>query len=128
MRRPRWRRGRRRILTAQNLDTRAIMMLFRPLDPGLGHALFDRAVTNGARQHYRGRSTFLWEEQRDPSGWKTMMRIDPERGFLVCRYGAYFEFQLMVDIDVEYSEDARWGWVPSGWRVSQRLADGSTRV
>lgn len=34
----------------------------------------------------------------------------------------------MVDIEIDYSEDARWGWIPSGWRVSQMLADGSTRV
>lgn len=113
---------------AQNLDTRALMMAFRPLDPALGHLLFERAIPNQGRQFHRGRSTFLWEEQRDPSGWKTMMRIDPERGFLVCRYGAYFEQKMMVDIEIDYAEDARWGWVPSGWRVSQTLTDRSTRA
>lgn len=113
---------------AQNLDTRAIMMAFRPLDPELGHVLVDRAITNLRRTLYQGRSTFLWEEQRDPSGWKTMMRIEPERDFLVSRYGIYFEQKLMMEIEIDYSQDAKWGWVPSGWRVSQMMADGSSRM
>lgn len=72
---------------AQNLDVRAVMMALRPLDPLMGHLLMDRAVTNRVRTFYQGRSTFLLEEHRDPSGWKTMLRIDPERNFLVGRYG-----------------------------------------
>jgi hypothetical protein len=31
---------------AQNLDLRAILMAFRPLDPVMGHLLMDRAVPN----------------------------------------------------------------------------------
>ena len=34
---------------AQNLDTRAILMAFRPLDSTMGHLLMDRAVTNERR-------------------------------------------------------------------------------
>ncbi len=113
---------------AQNLDTRVIMMALRPLDPAMGHLLIDRAVTNQARTFYKGRSTFLLEERHDPSGWKTVLRIEPERNFLVSRYEVLFEQKLIVDIDIDYVEDARWGWIPNGWRVSQMLADGSMRL
>jgi hypothetical protein len=113
---------------AQNLDTRAIFMALRPLDPVLGHQLMDRAVTNQGRRFFKGRSTMILEERHDPSGWKTSLWIEPERGFLVSRYRIAFEQIYMVDIDIDYAADPRWGWIPSGWRVSERLADGSMRL
>lgn len=113
---------------AQNLDARAILMAFRPLDPVMGHPLIDRAVTNLVRTFYKGRSTFLLEEHRDPSGWKTMLRIDPERDYLVSQYSVLFEQKWIVDIDIDYVKDPRWGWIPNGWRVSQMLDDGTTRL
>jgi hypothetical protein len=113
---------------AQNLDTRPILMAFRPLDPIMGHRLIDRAITNLSRTFYRGKSTFLLEERHDPSGWKTLLWIEPERNFLVSRYVMSFEQRMIVDIDIDYLQDARWGWIPSGWRVTEMLSDGSRRV
>ena len=113
---------------AQNLDTRAILMALRPLDPVMGHQLMDRAVPNLGRRFYKGRSTMILEERHDPSGWKTSLWIEPERGFLVSRYRVAFEQWFMVNIDVDYAADPRWGWIPTGWRVSERLADGSMRL
>jgi hypothetical protein len=113
---------------AQNLDTRPILIAFRPLDVAMGHRLIDRAITNLRRTFYRGKSTFLLEERHDPSGWKTMLWIEPERNFLVSRYVVLFEQKTMVDIDIDYAQDARWGWIPSGWRVTEMLSDGSRRL
>ena len=113
---------------AQNLDTRPILMAFRPLDPIMGHRLIDRAITNLSRTFYRGKSTFLLEERHDPSGWKTLLWIEPERNFLVSRYVMSFEQKMIVDIDIDYLQDARWGWIPTGWRVTEMLSDGSRRV
>ena len=113
---------------AQNLDTRPILMAFRPLDPVMGHRLIDRAITNLSRTFYRGKSTFLLEERHDPSGWKTLLWIEPERNFLVSRYVMSFEQKMIVDIDIDYLQDARWSWIPSGWRVTEMLSDGSRRV
>jgi len=113
---------------AQNLDTRPILMAFRPLDPVMGHRLIDRAITNLSRTFYRGKSTFLLEERHDPSGWKTLLWIEPERNFLVSRYVMSFEQKMIVDIDIDYLQDTRWGWIPSGWRVTEMLSDGSRRV
>lgn len=115
-------------LDAQNLDTRAILMAFRPLDGTMGHLLLDRAVTNQVRTFYKGRSTFLLEERHDPSGWKTVLWIEPERDFLVTRLAVLFEQKWIVDIDIDYRQDQRWGWVPSGWRVTQMLANGARRL
>ncbi|MDP9200897.1 MAG: hypothetical protein M3P26_03040 [Gemmatimonadota bacterium] len=112
---------------AQNLDTRPILMAFRPLDPVMGHRLIDRAITNLSRTFYRGKSTFLQEERHDPSGWKTLLWIEPERNFLVSRYVVSFEQKMIVDIDIDYVQDARWGWIPNGWRVTEMLSDGSRR-
>jgi len=112
----------------QNLDTRAILLAFRPLDPTMGHLLIDRAVTNQMRTFYKGRSTFLLEERHDPSGWKTMLWLEPERDFLVSRILVTFEQKGNIDIDIDYTEDPRWGWIPNGWRISELLADGSRRV
>jgi len=113
---------------AQNLDARPILMAFRPLDAVMGHRLIDRAVINESRTFYRGKSTFLLEERHDPSGWKTLLWIEPERNFLVSRYMVSFEQNHMVDIDIDYVQDARWGWIPSGWRVTEMLSDGSRRL
>ncbi len=113
---------------AQNLDARPILMAFRPLDPVMGHRLMDRAITNESRTFYRGKSTFLLEERHDPSGWKTLLWIEPERNFLVSRYMVSFEQNHIVDIDIDYVRDARWGWIPSGWRVTEMLSDGSRRL
>ncbi len=115
-------------IDAQNLDNRAIMMAFRPLDSAMGHLLIDRAVTNQMRSFHKGKSTFLLEERRDPSGWKTIFRIEPERKFLVNQILVPFEQRLIVQIDIDYVEDQKWGWIPSGWQVSQMLDDGSTRL
>jgi hypothetical protein len=112
---------------AQNLDTRAILLAFRPLDSVMGDLLVERARTNQMRSFFRGRSRFILEERRDPSGWKTELSIEPERDFLVSRFVVLFEQRWILDLHVDYREDARWGWVPSGWRVSQRLVDGSWR-
>ena len=113
---------------AQNLDTRPILMAFRPLDAVMGHRLIDRAITNLSRTFYRGKSTFLLEERHDPSGWKTLLWIEPERDFLVSRYMVSFEQNHIVDIDIDYVHDARWGWILSGWRVTEMLSDGSKRL
>ena len=113
---------------AQDLDTRAVLMAFRPLDPLMGHLLLDRAVTNERRSFYRGKSIFLLEERHDPSGWKTMLWIEPERDFLVSRYDVYFEQKLIVAIDIDYAQDAQWGWIPNGWRITEMLSDGSKRL
>src|SRR5206468_11866734 len=80
---------------------------------------------NLARTFYRGKSTFLLEERHDPSGWKTILWIEPERDFLVSRYVLYFEQQNIADIDIDYVQDQRWGWIPNGWRVTEMLANGS---
>jgi hypothetical protein len=113
---------------AQNLDTRPILMAFRPLDPVMGHRLIDRAITNLSRSFYRGKSIFLLEERHDPSGWKTTLFIEPERDFLVSRYVVEFEQRTIVDIDIDYVQDAQWGWIPNGWRITEMLADGSKRL
>jgi hypothetical protein len=112
----------------QNLDTRPILMASRPLDPVMGHLLMDRAVTNERRSFYRGKSIFLLEERHDPSGWKTMLYIEPERDFLISRYDIYFEQKLIVAIDIDYAQDAQWGWIPNAWRVTEMLSDGSKRL
>jgi hypothetical protein len=39
-----------------------------------------------------------------------------------------FEQNHIVDIDIDYVQDARWGWIPSGWRVIEMLSDGSRRL
>jgi hypothetical protein len=114
-------------IDAQNLDVRSILMAFRPLDPAMGHVLIDRAVTNERRQFYRGKSIFLLEERHDPSGWKTLLWLEPERGFLVSRYLLAFEQRTIVDIVIDYTEDPRWGWIPAGWRITEMLSDGSKR-
>jgi hypothetical protein len=113
---------------AQNLDTRAILLALRPLDPILGDLLVDRAVPNLSRTIYRDRSVFLLEERRDPAGWKTILWIDPERDFLVSRFVLVFENSCVVDMDIDYVRDARSGWIPAGWRVTELLADGSRRL
>src|SRR5438105_9023100 len=113
---------------AQNLDARPILMAFRPLDAAMGHRLIDRAITNLSRTFYRGKSTFLLEERHDPSGWKTLLWIEPERDFLVSRYMVSFEQNHIVDIDIDYVHDPRCGWIPSGWRVTEMLSDGSKRL
>ena len=113
---------------AQNLDARPIMMTLRPLDPVLGDLLLERAVTNLVRTFYRGKSTFLLEERHDPSGWKTIRWIEPERDFIVTRFMLAFEQKPIVDIDIDYTHDPKWGWVPSGWRVTEMLADQSRRL
>lgn len=102
-------------------------MTFRPLDSVMGHLLIDRAVTNLARTFYKGSSIFLLEERHDPSGWKTILWIEPERDFIVRRYVLAFEQKRIVDVDIDYTRDPRWGWIPSAWRVTEMLADGSTR-
>ena len=113
---------------AQNLDTRPILMAFRPLDPVLGHRLIDRAVTNLRRTFYRGKSIFLLEERHDPSGWKTILFIEPERDFVISRYVVEFEQRTIVDMDIDYVHDAEWGWIPNAWRITEMLADGSKRL
>jgi len=94
----------------------------------MGDLLIDRAITNLHRAFYRGRSTFLLEERHDPSGWKTILWIEPERDFVVSRFALYFEQNPIVDMDIDYRQDARWGWIPGGWTITEMLADGTRRL
>jgi len=94
----------------------------------MGHLLIDRAITNERRTFYRGKSTFLLEERHDPSGWKTILWIEPERDFLVSRVAVEFEQKRMLDIDIDYVQDAQWGWIPTAWRITELLANGSRRL
>jgi hypothetical protein len=80
------------------------------------------------RSFYEGKSTFLLEERRDPSGWKMILRIEPERDFIVRQYLVVFESKLIAGVNIDYVEDAKLGWVPSGWQVSQMLDDGTIRL
>lgn len=82
---------------AQSLDTRPILMTFRPLDPVLGHPLLDRAITNTSRFFYKDRSTMILEEWRDAAGRKMLMWLEPEREFVVTRYIVVFEQNLFTD-------------------------------
>jgi hypothetical protein len=113
---------------AQNLDTRPLLMAFRPLDPVMGHLLIARAVTNQMRSFYQGKSTCLVEERFDPSGWKMILRIEPERDFIIRQFLVVFQSKLIGEINIDYVQDAKWGWIPSAWQVSQMLADGSMRL
>lgn len=113
---------------AQNLDTRAILLAFRPLDSVMGDLSIDRAVTNGVRTFYKGRSIFLLEEQHDPSGWKMILWVEPERDFLISRCAVFFEQKFIVDIEIDYAQDSQWGWIPNGWRITEMLADGTRRL
>ena len=40
----------------------------------------------------------------------------------------FFEEKTIVEMDIDYLEDARWGWVPNGWQVSQTLDDGTIQL
>jgi hypothetical protein len=113
---------------AQNLDARPIMLALRALDPVLGHLLLERAVTNSGRTFHNGRSIFLLEERHDAAGWKTILWIEPERDYLVSRIIIAFEQQWIADIDIDYQQDARWGWLPSAWRVVAMTSDGSRQL
>jgi len=33
-----------------------------------------------------------------------------------------------VDMDIDYVRDASHGWIPTGWRVTELIADGSRRL
>jgi len=54
--------------------------------------------------------------------------IEPERDFLVSWFVLIFENSCVVDMDIDYMRDARYGWIPAGWRVTELLADGSRRL
>ena len=115
-------------IDAQNLDTRPILMAFRPLDPVMGHRLIERAVTNQMRTFHQGKSTFLVEERFDPSGWKMILRVEPERDFIIRQFLVVFQSRLIAEINIDYVQDAKWGWIPDKWQVTQMLADGSMRL
>ena len=113
---------------AQNLDLRPFFLLYRPFDAMLGDLLLDRAVTSGMRIFHEGRSTFWLEERHDPTGWKTLRRIEPERDFIVVQLIVLFEQRPIVTMDIDYDRDARWGYVPRGWRVTEMLPDGTRKL
>jgi hypothetical protein len=46
----------------------------------------------------------------------------------VSEYYLLFEQKRFADIDIDYVRDPRWGWVPSEWRVTEMLADGSRQL
>lgn len=41
---------------------------------------------------------------------------------------ALFEQRVMIDLEIDHTQDRKWGWVPGGWRVTEKLSDGTKRV
>jgi hypothetical protein len=70
----------------------------------------------------------ILEERHDPSGWKTSLWVEPERDFLINRYRVVFEQKVMIEIEIDYLEDAQWGWIPNAWRITEMVADGTSRL
>lgn len=38
-----------------------------------------------------------------------------------------FEYKPMLEMDIDYTRDAKWGWIPTAWRITRLLADGTRR-
>jgi hypothetical protein len=36
--------------------------------------------------------------------------------------------QWITEMNIDYRQDSRWGWVPAGWQVIGMMADGSRRL
>lgn len=112
-------------IDAQNLDTRPILLTFRPLDPVMGYLPIGRAFTAYRRYKYKGRSIMAVEERHDSTGWKASLWIEPERDFIVRRCLLYLHGKIVVDIEIDYNHDPKCGWVPRGWQVLQMKPDGT---
>jgi hypothetical protein len=65
------------------------------------------------------------EEKHDSRGWKASLCVEPERDFVIRRSLLYLRNKTVVDVEIDYSRDSRWGWLPSGWRVLRANSDGS---
>ena len=46
----------------------------------------------------------------------------------MTRLAVLFEQKAIVDVDIDYRRDPKWGWVPSGWRVVEMTSDHTRRL
>lgn len=111
---------------AQELSLRPGLLNVRPLDPALGPRNFGRAVVRGIKDSlYRGQALLIVEEPADSAGWKFVLWLDPKRDFVVRRYVLVKEAIEMLFFDIDYFQDAEYGWMPCRWTTTRRKPGGT---
>jgi len=88
-----------------------IRLVFRPFDQRIGNIDRRKLVVTG-RHGVADGCTCLVIEQGDQTFW-----VDPNRSFIPLRNFRSNRGVAVRQVDIHYSEDKEWGWIPTAWTI-----------
>lgn len=109
-------------------DTRVgpVRMVYRPFDEAMG--MFDRsslALTNQVGD-VDGRECLVLRHSSEV--FQESIWVDPSRAFVPVRYYLRYEGTIREQIEISYSPDEQYGWVPVSWNVAHLDEEGGVRI
>lgn len=99
-----------------------IMIVFRPFDRAMSH--FDPANLRltTERGMVDGRSCIVFRQRN--GDYVRSVWVDNARDFVPVRYVSGPRGRTSIQIDISYSNDPRYGWIPTSWNIALMDAHG----
>ena len=100
---------------------RPFLLVFRSLSVGFFNPSENEVAA--ATAYIGDREHVIVQERRVSPRWT--LWADPARNFTITRYALSNDRRERVRADIQYAEHHEHGWVPIGWTIVERDADGS---
>ncbi len=107
----------KRNLDAGIVQNRAIIMMFRALDPNASPYNARNLRILKQRVRLNDRTCVLVEEKGVAPNQTNLLWIDSERDCTITRFTTEIDGKLEFKLDVHYIHDRTHGWMPNGWHL-----------
>ncbi len=112
----------------RNIHIRALLLSFRPLHCDTPLWETERLQLDPQPRRVAADAECIALSYKSPSGTLTRRWVDPVRGFIVIQETSHYpDGQRFSQVDIHYSKDPDFGWIPSAWEGSL-FGAGSGRV
>jgi hypothetical protein len=98
-----------------NVQLLPVIMAYRPLDATLGVFKRQDLLMSGDEGIVDGRNCIVLRQESADS--KNTIWVDVARDYLPIRYFTTRRGRITKQVEVSYSKDERFGWVPSSWNI-----------
>ena len=105
------------------IETWAISFAYRPFDARIGILDPAKLKMTAERPIVDGCACIVLRQQ-DANDYERIVWVDPSRDFVPIRVILGAKGNGHHEVDVSYSKDAHYGWVPTSWKISETDRQG----